>query len=543
MHEREAETTQTPGDGTPAPVRREDARDLLALAGKLGNAAFGLARAATPGGVVHPGVRSLTAARGRTLMRAPLDDAIHAAGTGPFTAAFALLAGLSANQTSAKLKRLATADLVLLRAHLADAPAADRPRISTALDALLVWSDTEATGISTTYTTTGTYNVTTTADVRQTHAYAVWRGRAVKALKTKPAAEKTAGNAWLAAHEAHEEWVLRGSAGTAPAAAGALPAAFTALGAPPTPSMRPVHKYDVTLPGTTTAISYRDDPVSPTYPKLTNETGVGRSGTKLTNRSDAAAIFTAAGVTDATVIKVMTKVSAEEGGFEAVNTYDTGFISIGFIQFISGADGTGSLADVLREMKTSNPADFAAYFHSMGIDVDSVALTVVDPATGTILRGSDAVTKVRDDKRLTAVFQRAGIDSLSFRAAQVKRAQAAYYLAPKSFTVTKAGVTISGKYEDVLTSEAGKVALMDRAVQKGAGGAKSKFETACKAVMTAHGATTVADLARYEIEIIPTLKNRIEVLSATDLTQPPAAPAAPAATTAPAPTGAPAPVP
>ena len=73
-----------------------------------------------------------------------------------------------------------------------------------------------------------------------------------------------------------------------------------------------------------------------------------------------------------------------------------------------GADGTGSLAEVLREMKTSNPADFATYFHSMGIDVDSVALTVVDPATGTILRGGDAVTKVMDDKRLTAVFQRAG---------------------------------------------------------------------------------------------------------------------------------------
>ena len=206
----------------------------------------------------------------------------------------------------------------------------------------------------------------------------------------------------------------------------------------------------------------------------------------------------------------MTKVSAEEGGFEAVNTYDTGFISIGFIQFISGADGTGSLADVLREMKTSNPADFATYFHSMGIDVDSVALTVVDPATGTILRGSDAVTKVMDDKRLTAVFQRAGTDSLSFRAAQVKRAQAAYYLAPKSFTVTQAGVTITGNYQDVLTSEAGKVALMDRAVQKGVGSAKSKFATACKAVMTAHGATTVADLARYEIEIIPTLVNRID---------------------------------
>jgi hypothetical protein len=523
MREREASETAT--KDAPGLSRPENASDLRALASQLGNAAFGR----------HPRVRALTAARRLGLMRTPLSDAIHAAGTGGWPAVFALLAGLNANQTNQRLRALDSADLVALRAHLGDAPAGDRPRISAALDLLLMWSDADATAIGNRYTTSGTYTVTETGDVRQTHEYAAWRKRAVNALKNKPAAEKTAGNAWLGAHEAHEEWVLRGSTPPEPAAAGALPAAFTAIGSPPTPSMRKVHRYDITLPGSTTAFSYRDDPVAPSYQYLINDTGVGRAGTKLSNRTDAAAIFTAAGITDATVRKVMTKVSSHEGGLEAVNTYDTGYISIGFIQFTTGADGTGSLIRVLREMRTSNATEYDTYFHSMGIDVDDVALTVVDPATGAIRRGGDAVRAVMDDKRLTAVFQRAGTDSRAFQAAQVKRAHDEYYHGPQSFTVTQSSVTITGTYGDVLTSEAGKTAMMDRAVQRGVGGARNKFRDACKAVIAAHPTvTTLAQLAAYEIEIIPSLVNRIQVLTETDLTQPPAAPAA-ASTAAPAP--------
>jgi hypothetical protein len=522
---RERDATQAGADEVPAPARREDATGLRALAARMGNSAFRLARTA-PGGVAHPGVRALTAARRHGLMRTPLADAVHAAGSGPQTAAFALLAGLSASATSNKLRPLTGPDLVTLRTHLGDAPAADRARIATALDALLLWSDTETAAIRAAYAGTGAaYSVTLTGDVRQTHAYALWRARAVQALKSKPAAEKTAGNAWLAAHEAHEQWSVRGS-GTEPPAAGALPAAFATIGAPPTPSMRPVHKYDVTLPGATTSISYRDDPVAPAYQYLISETGVGRGGTKLSSRTDAAAIFTAAGIADATAQKVMTKVSTLEGGLEAVNTYDTGFISIGFIQFTSGETGTGSLARVLREMKTSDPAAFGTTFHAMGIDVDTAGLTVVDPATGSILRGEAAVRAVMDDKRLTAVFQRAGSDSRAFQAAQVKRAHDEYYLAPQSFTVTQGAVTITGGYGDVLTSEAGKAAIMDRAVQRGVGNAKNTFRTAAKSVITHHGAQTVADLARWEREIVGQLVNRLDVLHAADLSQPPATPAA-----------------
>jgi hypothetical protein len=267
---REREATGSAATETAGTSRAAGVRDLRTLASQLGNAAFG------------------------KLMRTPLSDAIHAAGTGGWAPVFALLAHLNANQTNQRLRALDTADLVALRSHLGEAPAADRPRISTALDVLLLWSDADATAIGNRYRTAGTYAVTETGDVRQTHDYAVWRGRAVRALQGKPPPVRAAGNAWLAAHEAHEEWVLRGSTPPEPPGAGALPAAFTAIGSPPTPSMRKVHRYAITLPGSTTAYSYRDDPVAPSYRYLISETGVGRAGTRLSARTDAAAIFTAA---------------------------------------------------------------------------------------------------------------------------------------------------------------------------------------------------------------------------------------------------------
>ena len=101
--------------------------------------------------------------------------------------------------------------------------------------------------------------------------------------------------------------------------------------------------------------------------------------------------------------------------------------------------------------------------------------------------------------------------------------------------MTQGSVTITGTYGDVLSSEAGKTAMMDRAVQRGVGNARNTFRDACKAVIAAHPTvTTLAQLAAYGFAIVPSLVNRIQVLTETDLTQPPAAPAA---------TAAPAPVP
>ncbi len=71
-----------------------------------------------------------------------------------------------------------------------------------------------------------------------------------------------------------------------------------------------------------------------------------------------------------------------EGGFESVNTYDTGWVSIGFIQFITGERGTGSLMEVLACLKKDNPEEYDRYFRRFGIDFDDRGiLVVVDPST------------------------------------------------------------------------------------------------------------------------------------------------------------------
>jgi hypothetical protein len=397
------------------------------------------------------------------------------------------------------------------------------------------YSEEDAKKIKEKWEKEGAYTTSDTGEQKETRAYFAWKAKANKVLKpTKTLTKEKIDElkAWIAKYEAHELWALR-STGTEPDKPGNAPAELTALevkkgvplGAPPTPAYRKVTKYDVTMPGTKNAYSFKDDPVAPSYSNLRNETGVAKLGKKIGTRADIDKRFDDAGVTDATVRKVMKKVSTEEGGFEAVNTYDTGFISSGFIQFISQEAGDGSLSMVLREMKKSNATEFATYFHDLGIDVDDKGLIVVDPSQGKQLRGREAVKAVMNDKRLTAVFHQAGANSAAFQAAQIKTGYSEYYVADHSFTVKEGTVTISGKYGDVLKSEAGKTAIMDRGVQRGVPGTKEVFKKVCRDLIKAHKLTTLEELAKYEITIIASIQNRIKVLEDTDLSQPAAAPA------------------
>ena len=67
-------------------------------------------------------------------------------------------------------------------------------------------------------------------------------------------------------------------------------------------------------------------------------------------------------------------------------------------------------------------------FISLGIDVNAEALLVVMiPLTGVELTGADAVQKTIADKRLTAIWQRAGKRSMAFRVAQIKVAKSHYW--------------------------------------------------------------------------------------------------------------------
>ena len=221
--------------------------------------------------------------------------------------------------------------------------------------------------------------------------------------------------------------------------------------------------------------------------------------------------------------RIVGAVSPLEGGFETINTYDTGFVSVGFVQFITWNDGRGSLSDVLLRMKTDKQTEFNSDFRRFGVDVNTTdkTLTVIDPATGTELRGLPAVIRVIEDKRLTALFQRACRRS-PFRVAQIQTAKTNYWPADDIATATLAdGTAITGKVSDIIKSEAGMANLFDRKVNRGS--IFPLFNTTISDIAKAKHITKFGDLAKQEREIIKRLKYRADFLDTTkypDISQP-----------------------
>ena len=217
--------------------------------------------------------------------------------------------------------------------------------------------------------------------------------------------------------------------------------------------------------------------------------------------------------------RVARAVSRLEGGFETVNTYDTGFVSIGFIQFVTLSTGKESLSEVLMQQKYADPEAYRRDFRRFGIDVaGDFTLTVVDPATGAELAGNAAVLKVVEDKRLTAVFQRAGRHSRAFRVAQIKIARQHYWpmYDPLSVTLTD-GTKVEGRVIDVVRSEAGMATLFDRKVNRGS---IAPFAETVAQVMAEKGLKTLEQARAHEREIVTRMKYRADFLADPALGQP-----------------------
>lgn len=257
----------------------------------------------------------------------------------------------------------------------------------------------------------------------------------------------------------------------------------------------------------------------PRYAYFRFPRGTVAYGTQLKDMPDANlnALFSAAGFNPSEQ-RIAKAVSKLEGGFETVNTYDTGFVSIGFIQFVTLEDGKHSLIEVLAREKADRPDDYQQDFRQYGMDVspDGV-IVVVDPSTGAELGGHDAVMKIIEDKRLTAIFQRAGRHSQSFRVSQITVAKSHYWPSDDPVTVTVDGQPLTGKVSDVIKSEAGLATLYDRKVNRGA---IDPFPSVLQKTMDAHHLNTIAEAAAYEREIITALKYRTDFLKDTSLTQP-----------------------
>lgn len=267
-------------------------------------------------------------------------------------------------------------------------------------------------------------------------------------------------------------------------------------------------------------LRYVDHPeMRPRYAYYRNEAGVQAAGTpmKALPKGELDGLLKRAGIS-ASEARVFRAVSLLEGGFDSVNTYDTGFVSVGFIQFASLAQGGHSLGATLLRMKRDDPGAFAQDFRQFGIDVSPDGLlVVVEPVGGEIVRGPLANAAIIEDKRLIAVFSRAGRRT-AFRVAQLRAAKAMYYPADTIITVKSGGRVLSGKVGEIIRSEAGMAALMDRKVNTGTIAILS--ERLALLMSERPEIDKFAEFAPYEAQLLDSLWYRIDTRNDRTLSQP-----------------------
>lgn len=154
-------------------------------------------------------------------------------------------------------------------------------------------------------------------------------------------------------------------------------------------------------------------------------------------------------------------VSRHEGGFDAVNTWDSARFSWGFIQFAGGC----GLPPALGHFKRHSPALFQVLLARYGVDVQPAAdgrpeAVYVNSRTGAVLRGRAAEQAFGDEPLVIALFIRAG-RTPEVRQRQVEAAIRHYALP------ALAGTYRSVPLARVLRSAQGLAMLIDRHVHEG----------------------------------------------------------------------------
>jgi peptidoglycan hydrolase-like protein with peptidoglycan-binding domain len=182
-------------------------------------------------------------------------------------------------------------------------------------------------------------------------------------------------------------------------------------------------------------------------------------------------------------------VSAHEGSFDAINTYDRALVSAGFIQFA----GSRGLPRYLALLKARHEATFRDLLHKFGIDVefsvkgraiDTARVVVLDPDGNRVLRATAAEAAIRDDKRLTTALIVSGRDR-DVQLTQLEAAVRDYVLPILNATVSWGAGAARAALKDLCRSQKGMAALFDRCIQEGLGAARRRFERVIQRLVAA----------------------------------------------------------
>ena len=215
--------------------------------------------------------------------------------------------------------------------------------------------------------------------------------------------------------------------------------------------------------------------------------------------------------------KVFKAISLLEGGFDSVNTYDTGFVSVGFIQFASLKEGGHSLGETLLQYKKEDPENFKNDFSKYGINVTTDGLLVaLDIEKGEEKVGPAANSQIILDKRLIATFQQAG-KSAPYRQVQLKAAKRIYWPMGDKIAPIVNGKPMPGVLNDVIKTEAGQSVFLDRKVNTGSIGTINDCLTEIAKVKNIKN---LSEFAKYESLVIRCMWYRFNPAGKTDLSQP-----------------------
>lgn len=191
---------------------------------------------------------------------------------------------------------------------------------------------------------------------------------------------------------------------------------------------------------------------------------------------------------DPSAARVLAAVSAFEGGFDTVQTYDRGKFTWGFIQFTA----TGGLPRLLMNLKAWHPELFTELFTSSGVDIDNGQIVI--QLDGRSSRGRAAYDRLHDDPATWAPFLRAsGVPAV--QDAQVRTAYEAFYQHPLSLTLAlgRRHITLAELFAD---DEYGRAVVCDRSVNRGVGAMILLFGRSAQHVRARSVADAPAILAR-----------------------------------------------
>jgi peptidoglycan endopeptidase LytF len=229
------------------------------------------------------------------------------------------------------------------------------------------------------------------------------------------------------------------------------------------------NRYFITVPipsGGAIVAAMRDNLTNSRYMVYPNGIGYSGQSSMALNVDDIASVGL-----NAQQAAALQYVSTHEGRFDAINSYDKGIFSYGFIQFVGASASGGSLNRLLASMKANAPDSFANIFQCVGIDSEAGVTTVMNDQ-GYQLRGDDAWMYIQRDLPLYGAFVQAGFDP-ALNLEQLRMANALYIQPALNFrlNVNIAGIQITiPRLQDVLSSEGALTLVIALAVNQGVGG-------------------------------------------------------------------------